>query len=172
MSHQLVELARQTLAETVIHHHRFTAPPNLVQEFPIPAPVFVTLRSANGELRGCIGSVAPTANSLAEEVVAESVATATRDPRFQPVAADEVPSLQIEVSVLSEPEPIDSLDELDPARYGVIVVRQRDGRRGLLLPDIEGIETPEMQVRIARRKAWIGEQEPVRLFRFSAEKFE
>jgi len=172
MSHPLVELARQTLEETVIHHHRFAAPANLVQEFPAPAPVFVTLRSANGELRGCIGSVAPIANSLAEEVVAESVAAATRDPRFEPVAADEVPSLQIEVSVLSEPEPIDSLDELDPARYGVIVVRQRDGRRGLLLPDIEGIETPEMQVRIARRKAWIGEQEPVRLFRFRAEKYE
>ena len=172
MSHPLVELARQTLEETVVHHHPYRAPAALVQQFSTPAPVFVTLRTANGDLRGCIGSVMPTTASLAAEVVAESVAAATRDPRFPPVEPAEVPSLQIEVSVLSQPEPIDSLDDLDPARYGVIVVRQRDGRRGLLLPDIEGIETPEVQVRIARRKAWIGEQEPVNLFRFSTEKYE
>ncbi len=172
MSHPLVELARQTLEETIVHHHRFSAPAALVQEFSLPAPVFVTLRTAEGELRGCIGSVVATTDSLAAEVVAESVAAATRDPRFTPVEPAEVPSLQIEISVLSPPEPVDSLAALDPARYGVMVVRQRDGRRGLLLPAIEGVETAEMQVKIARRKAAIGEQEPVRLFRFCTKKYE
>ena len=77
MSHPLVELARQTLEETVVHHHPYRAPAALVQQFSTPAPVFVTLRTANGDLRGCIGSVMPTTASLAAEVVAESVAAAT-----------------------------------------------------------------------------------------------
>ena len=74
--------------------------------------------------------------------------------------------------MLGEPEPVDSLSDLDPARFGVIVVRQRDGRRGLLLPNIEGIETPALQVALARRKATIGADEPIRLFRFSTEKYD
>ena len=172
MSHPLVELARQTLQETIVHHRPFSAPADVVQQFPTPAAVFVTLWTADGALRGCIGSVVPVTASLAAEVVAGSVAAATRDPRFRPVTPDEVPSLRIEVSVLGEPEPVDSLSDLDPARFGVIVVRQRDGRRGLLLPNIEGIETPALQVALARRKATIGADEQIRLFRFSTEKYD
>lgn len=172
VSHPLVELARQTLQETIVHRRPFHAPADLVQQYSAPAAVFVTLWTADGALRGCIGSVVPTTASLAEEVVAESVAAATRDPRFRPVTPGEAPALRVEISVLSEPEPVDSAADLNPARFGVIVASARDGRRGLLLPNIAGIETPARQIALARRKAQIGEDEPIRLFRFRTDKYD
>ncbi len=172
MSHPLVVLARQALEETLVHGRRFEAPPALTAQFATPTAVFVTLRSPTGELRGCIGSVTPITDSLAAEVIMESIAAATRDPRFDPVEPEEVPELQIEVSVLSEPEPVASLNDLDPSRYGVIVTSVGGGRRGLLLPNIEGIQTAAQQVRLARHKASIGEIEDVRLFRFRADKYQ
>lgn len=171
MSHPLVELARQAIAVRIGEGRPFVPPATLRAQFPDPAPVFVTLRTPDGELRGCIGTITATQATLADEVAAESVAAATRDPRFAPVRSGEIAGLQVEVSVLSSPEPVDSIDELDPAQYGVIVVRQRDGRRGLLLPGIPSITTAADQVTMARRKAWIDDEEPVVLYRFRTDKF-
>lgn len=116
------------------------------------AGAFVSLHE-NGELRGCIGTIAPVTESLAEEIVRNAVSAAARDPRFEPVRADELPHLDISVDVLTEPEPIASPDELDPARYGVIVTK--GWRRGLLLPDLEGVDTVADQIAIAKQKAGI-----------------
>lgn len=171
MSHPLVELAQQALAMTIGEGRTFVPSAELRAQFPDPAPVFVTLRTHDGELRGCIGTITATQKTLADEVAAESVAAATRDPRFPPVSPAEIAGLQVEVSVLRPAEPVESLAQLDPTQYGVIVVRQRDGRRGLLLPGIPSITTAAEQVTMARRKAWIRDDEPVALYRFRTEKF-
>jgi AmmeMemoRadiSam system protein A len=132
--------------------------------------VFVTLHTAStGELRGCIGTIEPACDSLAQEVIGNAISAATRDPRFPPVAPAELADLRIDVSVLYLPETIQSVEQLDPKVYGVIV---RCGwRRGLLLPDIDGIDDAATQVRYARLKAGIGPNEPVELQRFKVEKY-
>jgi len=127
------------------------------------AGVFVCLKK-EGELRGCIGTIQPATGSIAEEIRDNAVSSASADFRFPPVNPDELDSLTYSVDVLEEPEDIDGMDKLDPTTYGVIV---RSGNRaGLLLPDLEGVDTAEEQVRIAMMKAGIRPGEPVRLQRF------
>ena len=133
--------------------------------------VFVTLRTAKGKLRGCIGSLAPTEKDLVEETWRLAVAAASHDYRFQPVVAAELPPMHFSVTVLGELEPVSSPDELNPAVYGVVVTAA-DGRKGVLLPDIEGVDSVTEQIAIARDKAGIGSDEPVQLQRFKAECFE
>ena len=118
----------------------------------------------HGQLRGCIVTIAPVRKSLAEEVIRNGVAAATEDPRFAPVRPEELPFLEYSVDVLGEPEPVDNLEELDPTRYGVIVTRGH--RRGLLLPDLEGVDTVFDQIAIAKQKAGIRPDEQVHLERF------
>ncbi len=135
---------------------------------PARAGAFVSIHSG-GQLRGCIGTIAATRDTLADEVVGNAIEAATRDPRFPPITADELDGLDIKVDVLHEPEHVDAEDELDPRTYGVIV--SCDWRRGLLLPDLEGVDTCEDQVSIARRKGGIGETERVRLERFKVDRY-
>lgn len=128
------------------------------------AGAFVSLHE-KGELRGCIGTIAPTQTRLAEEIIANAISAATRDPRFPAVREEELPLLDISVDVLGEAEPVHSPEELDVKRYGVIV--EKGYRRGLLLPDLEGVETVEAQIDIAGRKAGIRAGETgVRMYRF------
>lgn len=127
--------------------------------------VFVTLRTTDGELRGCIGTLAPRERDLVAETWRNALAAALHDNRFSPVTAAELPNLVYEVTVLGDLEPIESPSELDPARYGV-VVSALDGRKGVLLPAIEGIETVDQQLEIARHKAGLEPGEPVSLQRF------
>jgi AmmeMemoRadiSam system protein A len=177
LPHPLVQLARATI-EKYVREGKWLKPteaPALIEGGP--AGVFVTIHKAStGELRGCIGTIEPTEPQLAQETINNAVAAATRDPRFPPIGPRELNDLVIDVSVLYPPEPIDSVDQLDPRRYGVIVQSlgqgsHRSGRRGLLLPDIPGIDDVETQVAHARQKAWIGADEPVQLFRFRVEKY-
>lgn len=117
------------------------------------AGCFVSIKK-DGELRGCIGTIAPTQSCLAEEICSNAVSAGRRDHRFGPVQANELDELVYDVDVLGEPEPIASERELDPRRYGVIV-SAADGRRGLLLPDLDGVDTVEEQVGIAAQKGGI-----------------
>ena len=166
--HPLVQLARQTI-ENYVQHRRRTQPPEaLSAEMAEQAGVFVSLHE-NGELRGCIGTFEPTMENVAAEVIQNAVSSATRDPRFPPVQAAELKNLEINVDVLTPPEPIAGPTELDPRRYGVIVESGR--RRGLLLPDLEGVDTVDYQISVARRKAGIGPNEPVKLYRFEVRRF-
>jgi MEMO1 family protein len=135
-----------------------------------PAACFVSIKTADGELRGCIGTVEPSRASLADELIANAVSAATRDPRFPPVAESELATLRYSVDILHAPEPAEFAD-LDPKVYGVIVEDEGARRRGLLLPDIAGVETAADQVQIAARKAGIGPRESVRLYRFRVERF-
>jgi len=130
------------------------------------AGTFVSIKKY-GALRGCIGTFAPTEPTIAAEVIANAIKAATADPRFPPIAPDELDDLDLSVDVLSEPAPCSEAD-LDPCRYGVIV--ESRWRRGLLLPDLPGVESVEQQIDIARRKAGIGADEPYQLLRFTVER--
>ena len=124
---------------------------------------FVSIHKG-GRLRGCIGTIAPTASCVALEIINNAISASTRDPRFDPIEPGELPYLEINVDVLGEPEDIDSMDQLDVKRYGVIVTSGY--KRGLLLPDLEGVDTVEQQVEIAMRKGRISEDENYSLQRF------
>ena len=166
--HPFVELARKTIAHYVQKGKTIDPPQELTAEMQKRAGVFVSLHK-HGALRGCIGTLEPTCSNAAQEVIQNAISSATRDPRFPPVQASELDDLEISVDVLSTPELIDSIAELDPKRYGVIV--QSGWRRGVLLPDLEGVDTAEYQVEIARRKAGIGAHEAVQLYRFEVKRY-
>jgi AmmeMemoRadiSam system protein A len=133
------------------------------------AGVFVCLKK-DGELRGCIGTIQPAAPNIAEEIRNNAISSATRDPRFFPVTPDELDRLTYSVDVLGDPEEIPDLSYLDPRVYGVIV--KSGGKSGLLLPDLEGVDTAADQVRIAMTKAGIKSGEPVTLQRFKVTRHE
>lgn len=133
------------------------------------AGCFVSLhKKDNDDLRGCIGTILPTCKTLADEIINNAIA-ACQDPRFEPVRFDEIKDLDIQVDILSEPEPIESEKSLDVKKYGVIV-KTADHRTGLLLPDLEGIDDVGYQIAIARQKAGILPNEPIYLFRFTVER--
>ena len=168
--HPLVQLARATI-EAYVREGRVLRP----EEAPAPvggnpAGVFVTLRRhSNGDLRGCIGTIEATTACVADEIVENAVSAGTRDPRFDEVEEDELPELVYSVDVLSPAEPVDSADELDPKRYGVIVTCGH--RRGLLLPNLEGVDTVERQLEIAMQKGGISAGERYTLQRFEVVRY-
>lgn len=160
-----VRLARLSL-ETFLRqgHPLQSLPEDLPAELTDRAAgAFVSLHK-DGRLRGCIGTTAPTEENVAKEIVQNAVAAGTRDPRFPPVRPDELEELEYSVDVLDQPEPVDSPAQLDPKTYGVIV--SYGCKRGLLLPDLDGVDTVEEQVAIARRKGGIREDDPYTLQRF------
>lgn len=127
---------------------------------------FVSLhQKKDGSLRGCIGTILPVYKNLAGEIISNAV-SACQDPRFEPVTLKEIDDLSVQVDVLSEPEPIESEKSLNCKKYGVIV-KASDGRTGLLLPDLEGINDVSYQIAVARGKAGISPQEKVYLYRFT-----
>ena len=135
-------------------------PPEMTEQ---AAGAFVSLH-AHGQLRGCIGTTGPTTENVAWEIVQNAISACSRDPRFPPVTVSELDSLEYSVDVLGQPEPIPSPAELDVKKYGVIV--SCGGRRGLLLPDLEGVDTVEQQIDIARQKGGISSREKYTLERF------
>lgn len=159
-----VQLARLSLETFIRTGQRVVLPAGLPKEMTDQAAgVFVSLHKA-GRLRGCIGTIAPTTASVAQEIIQNAVSAGTRDPRFPRVQPGELTQLEYSVDVLDAPEPITSPDQLDVRRYGVIV--SSGSRRGLLLPNLEGVDTPSQQIDIARQKAGIGSREAYTLQRF------
>ena len=157
-------LARQSLEYRILQGKTITLPGGLPDELlGKRAGVFVTLYK-NDRLRGCIGTTAPTTASVAEEIIQNAVSAGLSDPRFDPVSASELPMLTYKVDELFPPEPVKSREELDVKRYGVIV--SSGTRRGLLLPNLEGVDTVDEQITIARRKAGIPENASLILERF------
>ena len=152
-----MKLARAVINAWIRERKRLPLPEDLPPEMTsLRAGTFVSLHK-DGRLRGCIGTIQPVRSSVAEEIAENAISAATRDPRFSPVRPEELDSLEISVDVLSEPESISSKTELDVKRYGVIV--SKGGRRGLLLPNLDGVDTVDEQVSIALRKAGISENE-------------
>lgn len=159
-----VRLAREAVSAYVTKGKRINPPKELDDVLGQKAGVFVSLKKS-GRLRGCIGTIVPTCPSVAEEIIQNAISAATSDPRFDPVEEHELDEIVYSVDVLTAPEPIQSVDELDPKRYGVIV--RKGMRTGLLLPNLDGIDTVEEQVSIACQKAGLRPDEPnIKLERF------
>jgi len=163
----LVKLARETV-ETFVNEGRRPEPKELTPEMRERAGTFVSIHKF-GELRGCIGTFEPSEENIAEEIIANAISSATRDPRFPSIAPNELKDLTYSVDVLTRPEPVESPDQLDPKKYGAIV--ESGWRRGLLLPDLEGVDTVEYQLAICRQKAGIAPNEPVKLYRFEVKRY-
>lgn len=153
-----VTLARASVEHFVREGTPLPRPEDLPEEMLTQrAGVFVSLHE-HGRLRGCIGTIGPVTPCIADEIIRNGVSACSEDPRFDPVRPNELDQLEISVDVLGEPQDIASTDELDPQRYGVIV--SNGGRRGLLLPMLDGVDTVAEQVEIAMRKGGIGPHEP------------
>jgi len=159
-----VALARQTINTYISTGKTISVPENLPAEMMNQkAGAFVSIHK-DDRLRGCIGTILATTDCVAKEIIQNAISASTRDPRFPAITGDELDALDISVDVLSEPEDISSPDELDVKRYGVIV--SKGFRRGLLLPDLEGVDTVEEQIAISKMKAGIDQDESVKLQRF------
>jgi AmmeMemoRadiSam system protein A/AmmeMemoRadiSam system protein B len=169
-SSDLPALARRAVETFVQTGKRIDAPDEPSALLSIRAPCFVSIKTLSGDLRGCIGTVEAVKDNLAQELIANAINAANRDPRFDPVAAEELAKLRYSVDVLGAPEPA-MLEDLDPKIYGVIVQDESERRRGLLLPDIPGVESASQQVKIAARKAGIPPGTPLKLARFRVNRF-
>ena len=167
-----VRLARASLEYYIRTGRKLRIPEDISEELKEQLPeemfrhragAFVSIHK-HGELRGCIGTIGPTEDNIAEEIINNAISASTRDPRFSPITEDEFPWLEVNVDILGEPEEIVSKDQLDVKRYGVIVTSGR--KRGLLLPDLEGVDDVDTQVHIAMRKGGIRPSEDYTLQRF------
>ncbi len=166
--HPVAKLAKDAV-EAYVKEKRIIQPANLTPEMQRRAGVFVSIHEADGGLRGCIGTFEPTAANVADEIVHNAISSATRDPRFYPVGSHELSGLHYSVDILTSPEPVSDKSQLDPKKYGVIV--ESGWRKGLLLPDLEGVDNVDFQIDICRQKAGIGKTEPVKLYRFEVERY-
>jgi AmmeMemoRadiSam system protein B/AmmeMemoRadiSam system protein A len=166
--HPIAALAKETVETYVRHGKRPPLPAELTPEMKEKAGVFVSIHK-KGDLRGCIGTFEPQENNVAGEIIANAISSATRDPRFPPVSPDELKDLDYSVDVLTHPEEVPDATCLDPRKYGVIV--ECDWRKGLLLPDLEGVDSADYQIEICRQKGGIGPHEPVKLYRFEVKRY-
>jgi AmmeMemoRadiSam system protein A len=167
--HPLVALAKETI-ELYVREGRIreVKESDLAAEMKERAGVFVCLK-IKGTLRGCIGTFQPQEPTIAHETVRNAISAATCDPRFHCLRAEELNDVEYTVDVLTQPEPINDKNQLDPRKYGVIV--QAGARRGLLLPDIEGVDTVDYQIGIAMQKAGITPGTRVELSRFEVRRY-
>jgi AmmeMemoRadiSam system protein A len=162
---EYVKLAKYSIENYIRTGKTADLPPNLPEDMILrKAGVFVSLKK-HGNLRGCIGTISPVTGNIAGEIMRNAVSAATDDPRFDPLVVSELSEIVYSVDVLSSPESVNSIDSLDSERYGIIVTS--GNKRGLLLPNLEGVDTPEQQIGIACRKAGIRDNET-----FSIERFE
>lgn len=167
---ELLALARRAIETFVREGHVIETPSSSDPALNQRAACFVSIKTFERDLRGCIGTIEPVKETLAEELISNAVSSATRDPRFPPVRPEELSHLCYSVDVLSTPETV-NFEELDPKIYGVIVEDESGRRRGLLLPDLQGVETARQQVDIAARKAGIAPGTPLKFSRFRVERF-
>jgi AmmeMemoRadiSam system protein A len=167
---ELPALARRAVETFVLAGTQITPPAQVSALLSACASCFVSIKTDTGDLRGCIGTIEPVKQNLADELITNAINAATRDPRFDPVSAGELAKLRYSVDILAAPEPA-TFEDLDPKIYGVIVEDETGKLRGLLLPDITGVETARQQVEIAARKAGIAPGKPLKLSRFRVDRF-
>ncbi len=163
-----VKLARASIRKYLREGSYLKMPVEYEKLCAYKAGAFVSLKK-QGELRGCIGTIEPAAENLAQEIIRNAVSAAVNDPRFDPLEPQELDELTISVDVLEKPEPVSGIEDLDPEVYGVIVTSGH--KRGLLLPSIAGVDSPGEQVRIAMSKAGITEKDKVSLERFRVTRY-
>jgi len=184
----LVSLAKFTVENYIREGKMISSPADLPKEFlKKRVGTFVTIEK-NGQLRGCIGTYLPIRENIAEEVIYNAIAAATEDYRFGPIEKKELSSLSYTVYILNEPELTKDLKELDPKKYGIIVktipIKVPTGidvvfnghfvaKTGLLLPDLDGVDTIEKQISIACQKGGIDPtREKIFIYKFTVEKYQ
>ncbi len=165
--HPIVQLAKNTV-ENYIRHGKIIRAENLTDEMKQKAGVFVSIKK-RGDLRGCIGTFEATQKNIAEEIIHNAIQSATQDPRFDRIAPSELDDLQYSVDILSTPQPVKDYKQLDPKKHGIIV--QCGWRKGLLLPDLEGVDTVEQQIEICMQKGGISPGEPISLSSFEVRRY-
>jgi AmmeMemoRadiSam system protein A len=165
------ELARTTV-EKYIKERKILSdrPPKLFGVEVCQAGTFVSIKTSEGELRGCIGTIMPTRSSVIEEIIYNAISASTKDLRFPAVEPFELINLKYSVDILQKPEKISSFAHLNPEIYGIIVISDT-GRQALLLPALEGLDTVEKQVSACMRKAGIGANEKVSIQRFKVDRY-
>ncbi|UCH45454.1 MAG: AmmeMemoRadiSam system protein A [Nitrospiraceae bacterium] len=166
--HPLVKLAKDTVEEFTKTGKTPEPPVDPVPEMKEKAGVFVSLK-IKGDLRGCIGTFSPAQENIAQEIIQNAISAASQDPRFSPVEVSELEEIEYSVDILSTPEKLASKKELDPKKYGVIV--KSSDRKGLLLPDLEGVDTVDDQISIASMKAGIYMGDEIELYRFEVKRY-
>jgi AmmeMemoRadiSam system protein A len=170
MKDKYIELAKETIETFIKEGKIISLPKDLPKEMLTKkAGVFVSLHLKNGSLRGCIGTFVPTKKNIALEIITNAISAATQDPRFPPVEEKELPNLIYSVDVLSASKSVSKDTLSNTKKYGLIVSAQ-DGRRGLLLPNLPGVNTIEEQIAICRQKAGINPWEPVSFQIFTVER--
>lgn len=166
----VTDLARKAVEEYIVSGNETevdeTELPDILKK---KAGVFVTLKK-EGKLRGCMGTFRPVQKNAAYEIISNAMTAAENDPRFPEVKKEELNQIKISVDILSEPEKIKDLSELDPEKYGILV--KGGHQTGLLLPDLEGIETIDKQLKVAKKKAGLKENDNVEIYRFKVKRFE
>ncbi len=163
----ITRLAKETV-ETYIKTGKITQIAEPPPEMKGQSGVFVSIHK-QGALRGCIGTFEPTEDNVAREIITNAISAATHDPRFSPIKAGELEDLDYSVDVLTKPEPITDETSLNTKKFGAIV--QSGWRRGLLLPDLEGVDAVDDQIAICRQKAGICPDEPIKLYRFEVKRY-
>lgn len=168
MQNTYVKLARQSI-EYYFENNKILRLEKIPKELEKRAGVFVSLHHKDHSLRGCIGTFLPTKNNLGAEIINNALAAAFEDPRFPPLQKSELKNTEINVDILSAPRPARNREELDPKKYGVIV--SLGFRKGLLLPDLEGVDTVEEQLAIACQKAGIAPNENYQIEKFEVQRY-
>lgn len=166
--HKYVELALASIREYVLNGITLSPPASLPEDMKQKAGLFVCIKTG-GSLRGCIGTIKPCQPNMAEEIIANATSAATRDSRFEPLNKEELDDITVSVDILSASEKIGGVGELDPKIYGLIV--SAGGKKGILLPDLEGVDTPRQQIAICRSKGGMEESEEVTLERFTVKRY-
>lgn len=165
--HPIAQLAKTTV-DNFIRHGKIIEAGNLIDEMKQRAGVFVSIKK-QGNLRGCIGTFEPTQENIAEEIIHNAIQSATQDPRFDRIEPSELDELQYSVDILSSPQPVKDYKQLNPKKHGIIVAS--GWRKGLLLPDLEGVDSVEQQIEICMQKAGIAPGEPINLFFFEVRRY-
>jgi len=173
-----VRLAKNTIEEFVKSGKKISPPDDTSAELLNgKAGVFVSIHKKpqkgekEGELRGCIGTFAPTKENIAAEIIDNAISAASRDYRFLPITKEELDDLDVSVDVLSAPEKINDISELDPKKYGILIRSKTDAKSGLLLPDLPGVSTIHDQIAITLNKAELGIKDPVDIYRFTVTRY-
>ena len=167
-THPYVSLARESVGHFLNHHTKLPCPDPLSQDLQARTGAFVSIKKKR-QLRGCIGTLEPSEANLAVEIIENALKAALHDPRFSPVSVEELEDLSYSVDVLRPLEKISSTSELDPKVYGLVV--RSNSKQGVLLPDLEGVDSIADQIRICRDKGKIADDEPLEMYRFRVDRY-
>ena len=169
-THSYVKLAVEAVRYYLLEGELLSCPSPLPNGMEDQSGVFVSIKIKNNhKLRGCIGTVTPSQDNLAKEIIRNAVNAATRDPRFKAITREELDELSFSVDVLTPLEAIDSPDQLNPQRYGLSI--RNNNQQGILLPDLKGIDTVKKQIDICLKKANIPKDSAYQMYRFEVERY-